>query len=129
MTNEVLQSPAWLLVGIGNTPGVLELDDGWLAFTTEEERVFHTPVAQVEDLKFPWYYFGGGMKFRIGDKKYRISFVRPNGASDVAGRLLAKTDVGGAAGDAFALLTAGRKVLDVGSGRGAGKAWKSALGS
>lgn len=127
MTNEVLRTPAWLLIGLGNVPGVLELADGRLGFTTEEGRVFEAPLSQINDLKFPWYYFGGGMKLRVGNEKYRVSFVRPNGASDVPGHLFARTDILGAAGDVVGLLTAGRKFLDVGQGRRAGKAWKSVL--
>lgn len=124
MTNDALCTPAWLLVGItGSTPGVLELADGRLAFTTEEGRIFDVPLAEVSAIKFPWYYFGGGIKFSIGADNYRLSFVRPNDASDIPGRLLARTELGGP----VALLTAGRKVLDIGEGRRAGKAWKSVL--
>ncbi len=124
MIDDALCTPAWLLVGItGSVPGVLELADGHLAFTTEEERVFDVPLSKVSAVKFPWYYFGGGVKFSIGADRYRLSFVRPNDASDIPGRLLARTEFGGPA----ALLTAGRKVLDIGEGRRAGKAWKSVL--
>lgn len=126
MNDQTLCTPVWLLVGIsGSVPGVLELADGRLAFTTEEGRVFETPRSVVSDVKFPWYYFGGGVKFKVGTAGYRISFVKPNGASDVPGRLL--SHVGGEAGAAAGILTIGRKVSDIGKGRKAGKAWKSVL--
>ena len=124
MADDALRTPAWLLVGVTrSTPGVLELADGHLAFTTGEGRVFNVPLPEVSNVKFPWYYFGGGVKFSIGADDYRLSFVRPNEASDIPDRLLAGTEFGGPA----ALLTAGRKVLDVGEGRRAGKAWKTML--
>jgi len=117
-------TPAWLLVGMTRSvPGVLELADGHLAYTTEEGRVFDVPLAEVSDVKFPWYYFSGGVKFAVGRERYRLSFVRPNDASDIPGRLLAGTETGGPA----ALLTAGRKLSDISEGRRAGKAWKAVL--
>jgi hypothetical protein len=120
-----LRTPIWQLVGLfGNRPGLLELAGGRLAFTTDEGQVFDAPLSEVTAIKFPWYYFGGGMKLRVGAARYRFSFVRPNGAEDIPGRLLARE------GDAVAaLLTAGRKIADIGTGRQAGKAWKSVLGA
>jgi hypothetical protein len=110
----------------GSEPGVLELSQGRLGFTTEQGRVFEAPLGEVS-VKYPWYYFGGGCKIRHGDKTHRISFARPNNAADVPGELLAR--IGGEVGGALALLTAGRKLMDVGRGRKAGKAWKAALAS
>jgi hypothetical protein len=124
MANETLCTPAWLLVGLTRSvPGVLELVDDDLAFTTDDGRLFDVPLAEVRDVEFPWYYFGGGVKLRVGAERFRLSFVRPNDASDLEGRLLARSEDGGAA----ALLTAGRKVLDIGDGRRAGRAWKRVL--
>ncbi len=120
MTSDALCTPAWLLVGItGSVPGVLELAAERLAFTTEEGRVFDAPLSELKVVNFPWYYFGGGAKFKIGAESYRLSFVRPNDAGDIPAHLLARTGFGG--GGAFL------KVLDIGEGRRAGKAWKSIL--
>ncbi len=122
MAEPSLRTPAWQLLGLfGNRPGMLELAKGRLAFTTDEGRVFEASLAEVTDIKFPWYYFGGGMKVRVGATKYRLSFVRPNGAEYVSGRLMAE------AGNPLALLTVGHKIADIGSGRQAGKAWKRVL--
>lgn len=122
MTTDAYRTPAWLLIGLTrNMPGVLEYADGQLAYSNEDGRVFDVPLAEVTGVKFPWYYFSGGMKFTVGSEAYRLSFVRPNDASDIPGRLLAGSD----AGASFALLTAGRKVQDIGEGRRAGKAWKA----
>ena len=98
---DVFSTSAWLLVGItGSVPGVLESANGRLAFTTGERRLFDVPLPAVSDVEFPWYYFGAGVKFRIGADSYRLSFVQPN------------NDAG---------------FPDVGEGRRAGKAWKSVL--
>lgn len=127
MADEELRTPVWMLSGLtGSVPGLLEMVDGKVGFTTEEQRVFESPLTDIS-VKYPWYYFGGGCKIRIKDDVYRISFVRPNGASDLPGEVLARVDDG--AGGALSLLTAGRKLHDIGQGRRAGKAWKAALGS
>ena len=126
MNSPDLRTPAWLLIGLTRSePGVLELADGILAFTTEAGHRFAVSVSELGRVHFPWYYFGGGVKLEIGAVEYRLSFVRPNDASDIPGRLAAKTGDGAAE----ALLTAGRKVMDIGVGRRAGRAWKAALRS
>ena len=124
MTDANFRTPAWLLIGLTRSaPGVLEFADGRLAYSNEEGRVFDVPLAEVTAITFPWYYFSGGVKFTAGGEHYRLSFVRPNDASDIPGRLMAGTEEGAP----FALLTAGRKVRDIGEGRRAGKAWKAIL--
>jgi hypothetical protein len=118
-----LRSPVWLLVGMtGSRPGLLELSGGVLAFTGEEGRVFEANLADVKEIAFPWFYFGGGMKLTVAGTRHRISFVRPNGAEVASARLLEAVG-----GGALALLTVNRKIADIGDGRRAGKAWKAAL--
>jgi hypothetical protein len=88
---DALYTEAWLLTGItGNVPGVLGLDDGRFTFVTDDEvTIFDAPVSSVGDVKVPWYYFGGGMKLRVGADRYRLSFVRPTaaegGVADIRG--------------------------------------------
>lgn len=116
MTDNALYTQAWLLIGITrSTPGVLESADGRLLYTTEEKRVFDVPLAEVTDVDFPWYYFGGGVKFKIGTESYRLSFVQ---LDDGSGEAPYKTEFGNA--DAF--FAAG-----IFGGRRAGRAWKSVL--
>ena len=123
--NDSLRSPAWLLEGLTRSvPGVIELDDGRLAFRTEQGTVFDVPVIEVHEITFPWYYFGGGLKLTVKNTRYRLSFARPNEASDIPGRLLAGA---GAAGSVVGLLTAARKVRDIVVARAAGRAWKAML--
>ena len=123
-----LRTVAWMLIGLTRSvPGVLELADGRLAYSTDDEQLFNEPLDSVKDITFPWYYFGGGVKMTVNDERLRFSFVRPNDQDpyDIPGRMLSRSQDGGA----FALLTAGRKVADIGKGRQAGKAWRAALKS
>ncbi len=123
-----IRSQVWILRGLGNSPAVMTLVAGRLTLTSEQGAVFDTPLADVKEIKFPWYYFGGGVKLSVDSTRYRISFVRPNGAQDVPGRLLADARAGAtsalaAAGEVYA------KYRDISEGRSAGKAWKEALSS
>lgn len=105
----------------GSTQGVLELADGRLSFTATEHyrgaglrsdervdeggRVFDAPISEVSEVKWPWYYFGGGVKLKIGDEKYRLSFVKPGNTQ------VLETEM----------------PSDVRSGRNAAKLWKPVL--
>ncbi|BCM88910.1 hypothetical protein IAD21_00752 [Abditibacteriota bacterium] len=78
--NTSYSSPAWLLIGIhGSKPGTLRLNNGRLSYSNDDQQcLFDVPVSEVKDLDFPWYYFGGGVNFKIGADKYRLSFVQPH---------------------------------------------------
>lgn len=118
-----LRTPVWLLHGMTQSePGVLELAGGRIAFTSDAGRVFDVAVGEGTRIIFPWYYFGGGMKITSDGVTHRISFVRPNGAQVACTRLLQE-----AGAEAAGLLTAQRKIADIGEGRRAGKAWRAAL--
>lgn len=98
---DAISTSAWLLVGItGSVQGVLGSANGRLSFSTGERCLFDVLLSEVRDVKFPWYYFSGGVQFRVGNERYRLSFVEPN---NVAGH------------------------SDIGEGRRAGKMWKSVL--
>ena len=58
----------------------------------------------------------------VDGRPYRLSFVKPNGAADVSGRLLAR-----AGNPLAAALTVGRKVRDINQGVRAGRTWKALL--
>ena len=91
----------WKLSGLtGSDAGHLELNNGRLSFTPidEAEPGFDVPITDVTDINFPWHYFGGGFKMRIGGEQYRFSFVEPH-----------------------------NEYADIGGGREAGKAWKKLL--
>ena len=84
----------------GSEPGHLELRGGRLIYSpTDDSRPgFDVPLLEVTDINFPWHYFGGGFKMRIGGEQFRFSFVEPHNES-----------------------------ADIGGGREAGKAWKKIL--
>ncbi len=105
MSQSVLHTPAWLLRGLtGSEAGSLELANGRFTFTSDEgQRIIDVALSEVREVKFPWYYFGGGMKLSIGTERYRVSFLQP----------------GNTGGDIF----------DISSGREIGKRWKAALTS
>jgi hypothetical protein len=112
-------SPAWILVGLTrNIPGWLAYQDGGLAFAdTDGDVLFAAELSDVRDLEFPWYYFGGGLKLKVLGKKYRLSFVRPNGAVNPAPEpqgLLARTFLG-------------RIAHDITTGRAATAEWRAIL--
>ena len=90
---------AWRLSGItGSEAGHLELNSGRLIYTPLEGTGFNVPLGEVREVTFPWYYLGGGVKFRIGAEKYRFSFIEPHNDN-----------------------------ADVSAGRQTGKAWKKVL--
>lgn len=82
-------TPVWRLKGLtGSEPGHLELREGRLRYTPIEpgRPGFDAPFAEVSDVHFPWHYFGGGFKMRIGGEEFRFSFIEPhNDLADVAG--------------------------------------------
>lgn len=120
----------------GSAPGVLSLSGGRLSFQahdrgaltsgqlrTLEQRtgragladhlangyrvpLFEAPLEAVGNVKFPWYYFGGGMKLTIAGQPFRFSFLQPQ-----------NTKLPGELASARELTT----------GRAAGKAWRAAL--
>lgn len=68
----MLASPAWLMVGATQSlPGVLWHDGHRLVLELEGEhaaRGLDVPVAEVRDVAFPWYYFGGGCRLTAGGR-------------------------------------------------------------
>jgi hypothetical protein len=94
-------TPVWRLSGLtGSEPGHLEFRGGRLIYTPLDNVLhgFSVTFEEVTDVSFPWHYFGGGFKMRIGGEQFRFSFVEPHNES-----------------------------ADIGSGREAGKAWKKIL--
>lgn len=122
MTTEPFASPAWLLVGLfGNRAGWLALGGGRLRFEAEGASGFDVPLARVERIHFPWYYFGGGAHLWVDGCRFRLSFVRPNGAEVAIGRGLEAVAPGAG------LAMAAGKLHDVATGREAGRRWRALL--
>jgi hypothetical protein len=100
---DTFSTPAWLMEGLTRSrSGVLEYSGGRLMFHLGGGVLFDAALTELTAVRFPWYYFGGGVKFSVGKAHYRLSFVRPN------------TEPGGS-------------IADIGEGRRHGKAWKAIL--
>lgn len=113
-------TPAWLVRGLTNDPGVLSLYAGRLRLVTDTGVVFDAPLGAVERLTFPWYEGSGGLRVTIGGRRYKIALGRPHGAGFPADRLLD-------AGDPERSERHG--VHSVLEGRGAGRVWRTLLGT
>ncbi len=62
----------------GSEGGVLKLKHERISFTTDAGRqVFDVALGEVSEIKFPWLHFGAGMTLKIGEEKYRLSFIQP----------------------------------------------------
>jgi hypothetical protein len=135
MAEAVLATPAWLMAGrLRNVPGALVAGEGRLAFVGDDGPVFNVAMNEVTDVGWPWYWFGGGCRLAAAGEKYKITFVRPNGAPPVSPSLLRS---GASLHSMYATLTEGplpagavsavSGLFDVRSGRQAGRAWKGVL--
>jgi hypothetical protein len=123
-----LVSPAWLIGGLHNVPGFLGAGQGRLTFMSDSP-VFDVPMTEVSDVRWPWHWFGGGVKLSAAGTPHKITFVRPNGMPSPNPSVLA-TGVG-----VFALLSgtwhdihALQGLADIGTGRAAGGRWRQVLG-
>ena len=121
-----LRTSAWRMIGwTVSEPGVMSYDGRRLSYDNGEKVLFDAELSEVTELKFPWYYFGGGLKMTVKGEPYRFSFVVPNGAEVGSARLATAIDPLLGAG-AVAEVVAG-KVADVKEGREATRAWRKLL--
>lgn len=114
-------SRAWLLQGLGNTPGVLVSTGGVVAFVDDGGTVFEAPKSQIE-VSWPRLQMSGGANFVVNGEKHRVAFVLPNGARDTSREVWRSS--------ATALVIAGtvieieRLAGSIAEGRSAGKRWR-----
>lgn len=108
MTGSRFDSPVWLLRGISSLPGQMNLVDGWLSLRLLSEGnawdwqlrklsrltadsdliekfldgqrplVFRERLENLS-IRWPWYYFRGGLVVTAGEARWRISFGPPVG--------------------------------------------------
>ncbi len=125
----MLTTPTWILIGMSRTlPGILSYDDDRVRFATDEEVLIDAAPKEIEQVKWPVIYMGGGCKLTVDGESYRISFVKPNGAADITDELIGDASgVLGAVGSVADLKEAMGSFGDVKKGRAAGKAWKELL--
>ncbi len=57
--------------------GTLRLDRRRLSFRERgaDEPLFDLALADVSDLKFPWYNLGSVVRFDAGGERYRVAFL------------------------------------------------------
>jgi hypothetical protein len=92
-------------------PGLAkQIDDG------EDTLVFDVPLSAVA-IKFPWYYFSGGLVAKVEGVRYRFSLGTPANMRMPTNRM----DIGAAADRVETELS------EVATMRRAGKAWQSAI--
>jgi len=121
-----IETEAWLLVGMTQSLSAsMALKDERVSFADENELVhFSTPLARIERVWSPWYYFGGGLKLRIDRKTFRITLTRPNDQPGGAGRPLR---FGSSPCGISTALFVWSKFKDIFRGRQLTRCWQSAL--
>lgn len=115
-------TPAWLLRGLTNEPGVLSLYAGRLRLTTAAGVVFDAPLGAVERLAFPWYQGSAGLRVTVGGRRHRVTLTRPKGAAYPGTRLLDASRA-----EPGVERSSGVTVHTVLQGRGAGRVWRTLL--
>lgn len=75
-----LETPAWLMRGVityNAKPGALRLDGGRLSFRERgaEAAVFDIALADIGNVKFPFYNLGSVVRFDAGGTRYRFAFL------------------------------------------------------
>ncbi len=74
-----VEDTVWRMIRIsGSERGRLVLTKDRFSFQGEKGTRFDVPNSAILAVKFPWYYFGGGMKVTIGPDTYRFSFMEPH---------------------------------------------------
>ncbi|TNM64601.1 hypothetical protein FHN55_13935 [Streptomyces sp. NP160] len=122
---EPLLSPVWVLRGIGNDPGYLVAAGGRLVLVAEHDDgpAFDVGLGELTDVQWPWWWFGGGFKGTVRGTRYKISFVRPNGAPGPDRGLLTDLDhvLVGHTGHGLSGL------VDVAEGKAQARLWREVL--
>lgn len=122
---EPLLSPVWVLRGIMNDPGYLVTAGGRLVLVAEhaDGPAFDVALDELTDVRWPWWWFGGGFTATVRGTRYKITFVRPNGAPGPDRGLLSDLDhvLVGHTGHGLSGL------VDVVEGKAQAKAWREVL--
>lgn len=127
MSAEILQAVVWQRRGLGNVPGVLVFADQKLSFTTEEGCLFHVPLGDVMNLRWPWYSMNAAFKATINGKKYYLSFARPNGAAAAVPFSATSAALGETLGGAVSAVQIVNLTGSIFKAIKVGKQWKAAM--
>ncbi len=121
-----LCTPAWRMIGMTvSEPGYMSCNGRRLCYANAAGALFDVELSEVSGLKFPWYYFGGGLKMKVKSERHRFSFVIPNGAETAEARIL--TYISPLRGAVATAEVVSEKYRDIKDGRAAGKAWRELL--
>lgn len=84
-----LRTPVWIQFGtLGAIEGVMQATGGRLALGIRGMPLFDVRFEDVTEVRFPWWRFGSGVRFRAGGDLWVLSFVRPvDGCVPVIGEL------------------------------------------
>ena len=108
------------------TPGMLIHTQGSVSFITEEGEQFKVPKSELKEVKWPFLQFGLGFTTVVNGKKYKFTFMKPNGARDLnASALDGMLNIGGLGQGVDAIAS----LAKWGSNKKSGKAWKALLSS
>jgi len=80
MEKEIV-SNAWSASGwiASYTAGILTLKEGVVSFFTASGEEFNIPVTEIKNVKWPMLQMGYGVHFDVNGKKYKFTFMQPNG--------------------------------------------------
>jgi hypothetical protein len=124
---DALATPACLIGRLGPwgkfEPGELRLEDGRIAFTSQERGLVFQATVQEVRASFPKLYFGVAAKLAVGGKTYRLWFVP---MKSMAGERESEFGEG-----RDRTVVAGNKMLlkDFGPAKAAVRQWRAALSS
>ena len=125
--HQQINSKVWQMHGPFRvaTAGMLTLNNGVVTFLTEEGQQFQVLISEVKEVKWPFFQFGLGFTTVVNNKKYKFTFMRPNGAGDLdtsaIGGLLGGSNLGGG-------LEAIANLANWSDNKKSGKQWKAVLG-
>lgn len=87
-----LTSKVWRMRGIFQSaiPGYLVLHGGNVAYVTEAGEQFSVPVSEVKEVKWPGLQMGFGFNAMVNGDKYKFTFMKPNGAPEMADSTLSQ---------------------------------------
>lgn len=105
-------------------------EHGTLEFRTADGPAFAAPLAQVGPVTWPWWWFGGGFVATVGGERFKVTFIRPNGAPAAPQVALADATLfaSGLADSGFGPVSAAMGLRDVQVGRTAARRWRRVLG-
>ena len=67
----------------GYVAGLLQHVEGSMIFITSDGEAFNVPLVEVKDVKWPKLQMGFGFEANVLGQKYKLTFMKPNGAPEL----------------------------------------------